>query len=150
MNLHVHNKNGSHSEIIERFKRSFDKLDDNCKARLVIENDDKLNCWSVLELITHFHPKTNIPITFDYLHHKCHPDKLDEETALKACHDTWGGFKPLFHYSESAPGNNPRKHADFAVEPLNTYNLAFDIDMELKAKDHAIEKYEQIIKGVLV
>ncbi len=150
MNLHVHNKNGSHSEIIERFKRSFDKLDDNCKARLVIENDDKLNCWSVLELITHFHPKTNIPITFDYLHHKCHPDKLDEETALKACHDTWSGFKPLFHYSESAPGNNPRKHADFAVEPLNTYNLAFDIDMELKAKDHAIEKYEQIIKGVLV
>ncbi|NBQ17560.1 UV DNA damage repair endonuclease UvsE [bacterium] len=150
MNLHVHNKNGSHSEIIERFKRSFDKLDDNCKARLVIENDDKLNCWSVLELITHFHPKTNIPITFDYLHHKCHPDKLDEETAIKACHDTWSGFKPLFHYSESAPGNNPRKHADFAVEPLNTYNLAFDIDMELKAKDHAIEKYEQIIKGVLV
>ena len=70
MNMHVHNKSGTHSEIVDRFKTNFDKLDDNCKARLVIENDDKLNCWSVLELITHFHSRTNIPITFDYLDRK--------------------------------------------------------------------------------
>jgi len=148
MNMHVHNKNGTHIEIIERFKRNFDRLDDNCKARLVIENDDKLNCWSVLELITHFHARTNIPITFDYLHHKCHPDKLDEETAIKACHDTWHGHKPLFHYSESKPGNNPRAHADYAETPFNTYGLDFDVDMELKAKDYAIERFEEICKGV--
>ncbi|NDB60969.1 UV DNA damage repair endonuclease UvsE [bacterium] len=150
MNMHVHNKNGTHAEIIDRFKRNFDRLDDNCKARLVIENDDKLNCWSVLELITHFHPSTSIPITFDYLHHKCHPDLLDEETALKACHDTWHGYKPLFHYSESKPGNNPRAHADYAETPFNTYGLDFDVDMELKAKDYAIERFQEICKGILV
>lgn len=150
MNMHVHNKNGSYMEIIERFKRNFDRLDDNCKARLVIENDDKLNCWSVLELITHFHANTNIPITFDYLHHKCHPDRLDEETAIKACHDTWHGHKPLFHYSESKPGNNPRAHADYADSPFNDYGLDFDIDMELKMKDYAIEHHAEICKGVIV
>jgi UV DNA damage endonuclease len=150
MNMHVHNKNGTHIEIIERFKRNFDRLDDNCKARLVIENDDKLNCWSVLELITHFHSHTNIPITFDYLHHKCNPDKLDEETAIKACHDTWHGHKPLFHYSESKEGNNPRAHADYAENPFNNYGLEFDVDMELKAKDYAIEKFESICKGVFI
>lgn len=148
MNMHVHNKNGSYSEIVDRFKRNFDKLDDNCKARLVIENDDKINCWSVRELITHFHSRTNIPITFDYLHHKCHSDMLDEETAIKACHDTWHGYKPLFHYSESKPGNNPRAHADYTQNTFNEYGLRFDVDMELKMKDLAIENHIEITKGV--
>ena len=123
MNLHVHNKNGTHSEIIDRFIQNFNRLDPNCRSRLVIENDDKINCWSVRELISHFHPKTNIPITFDYLHHKCHPDMLDEETAIKACHDTWHGHKPLFHYSESREGNNPRAHADYAYNKFESYGL---------------------------
>lgn len=144
MNLHIHNKSGTYSEIVDRFKRNFDKLDDNCKARLVIENDDKLNCWSVRELISHFHAHTNIPITFDYLHHKCHSDMLDEETAIKACHDTWHGYKPLFHYSESRPGNNPRAHDDYAKNLFDTYGLEFDIDMELKAKDLALEHYTNL------
>jgi UV DNA damage endonuclease len=142
MNLHVHNKNGTHSEIIERFMRNFNRLDPNCSSRLVIENDDKVNCWSVRELITHFHPKTNIPITFDYLHHKCNPDMLDEETAIKACHDTWHGYNPLFHYSESAPGNNPRKHNEYAEQPYNNYGLEFDLDFELKMKDYAIDHHK--------
>jgi UV DNA damage endonuclease len=150
MNLHVHNKNGTHSEIINRFIRNFNRLDPNCRSRLVIENDDKVNCWSVRELITHFHPKTNIPITFDYLHHKCNQDILEEETAIKACHDTWHGYKPLFHYSESKPGNNPRAHADYAENPFNNYGLEFDIDFELKAKDYAIEHHAEICKGVIV
>jgi len=150
MNLHVHNKNGTHSEIIDRFMQNFNRLDPNCRARLVIENDDKLNCWSVRELITHFHPHTNIPITFDYLHHKCHPDMLDEETAIKACHDTWHGHKPLFHYSESKPGNNPRAHADYTNSLFETYGLDFDVDMELKMKDLAIANHELLIKGVCV
>jgi UV DNA damage endonuclease len=147
MNLHVHNKNGTYSEIINRFIGNFNRLDSNCRSRLVIENDDKLNCWSVRELITHFHPRTNIPITFDYLHHKCNPDILDEETALKACHDTWQGHRPLFHYSESRVGNNPRAHADYAENPFNNYGLKFDIDMELKMKDYAIEHHSQILNS---
>lgn len=148
MNLHVHNKHGTHSEIIDRFMQNFNRLDPNCRARLVIENDDKINCWSVKELIEHFNSVTNIPITFDYLHHKCHPDNLDEEMVLKMCYNTWQGYKPLFHYSESAPGNNPRKHADYAIEPIDTYGLDFDIDMELKAKDFAIASHSEIVKGV--
>lgn len=149
MNIHIHNKNGTHSEIIDRFMHNFNRLDDNCRARLVIENDDKINCWSVIELWNHFHSRTNIPITFDYLHHKCHPDTLDEETALKFCYRTWHGHRPLFHYSESREGNNPRAHADYAYNKFETYGLDFDVDMELKSKDYAIEKHEEICKGVL-
>ena len=144
MNLHIHNKTGSYEEIINRFITNFSRLDSNCRNRLVIENDDKLNCWSVRELVDHFHSRTNIPITFDYLHHACHPNNMNEEDAIRACYDTWHGHKPLFHYSESRPGNNPRAHADYAEIPFNTYGLDFDIDMELKMKDLAIEKYSQL------
>jgi UV DNA damage endonuclease len=149
MNLHVHNKSGTHEEVIERFMRNFNRLHPNCRSRLVIENDDKINCWSVKELIEHFNPATNIPITFDYLHHKCNPDDLSEQEALQSCHLTWGKYKPLFHYSESRPGNNPRAHADYAENVFNTYDLEFDVDMELKMKDLAIEKHEQISQGLL-
>ena len=144
MNIHIHNKNGTHEEIINRFITNFNRLDDNCRNRLVIENDDKLNCWSVRELLDHFHSRTNIPITFDYLHHSCHPNNMAEEEAVHACYETWHGYKPLFHYSESRPGNNPRAHADYAEIPFNNYGLDFDIDMELKMKDFAIEKYAKV------
>jgi UV DNA damage endonuclease len=149
MNLHVHNNNGTREEISKRFYENFKKLDENCQARLTIENDDKLNCWSVKELVDIFHPITRIPICFDYLHHKCHPNGLTEREAINMCWDTWQ-TKPLFHYSESREGNNPRAHADYAYNKFDAYDLEFDVDMELKAKDYAIEKYEQICKGVAV
>ncbi|NDD85442.1 hypothetical protein EBZ38_14365 [bacterium] len=154
LNLHVQNsKDGTREEISHRFYNNFKKLDENCQKRITIECDDKLNCWSVKQLTDIFHPITQIPITFDYLHHKCHPDNLSEEFAIHRCYETWltAGFNiPLFHYSESAPGNNPRKHADYAIEPINTYGIEFDLDYELKMKDYAIEHHLEICKGVSV
>jgi UV DNA damage endonuclease len=150
MNLHVHNKNGTHSEIIDRFIQNFNRLDPNCRSRLVIENDDKINCWSVRELIEHFNPATNIPITFDYLHHKCNPDNMGEQEALEFCYLTWQQHRPLFHYSESRPGNNPRAHSDYADNSFNNYGLEFDVDMELKMKDYAIEHHAEICRGAIV
>ena len=141
MNIHIHNKNGSYNEIIDRFIMNFNRLDENCRKRLVIENDDKINCWSVNELVTVFHDRTNIPITFDYLHHKCHPNGLSEERAFKMSYETWKGYKPLFHYSESAPGNNPRKHADYAENSFDIYGKDIDVDFELKMKDYAIDQW---------
>jgi UV DNA damage endonuclease len=148
MNLHINNRQGSNDEVVERFIQNFNRLDDNCRNRLVIENDDKLNCWSVKQLIEDFYPRTNIPITFDYLHHACHPDGLSEQDALEQCYMTWGEYRPLFHYSENIPDHpNPRKHADYASKSFNTYGLDFDVDMELKMKDKAISEY---CKGVYV
>ena len=66
------------------------------------------------------------------------------------CYNTWHDHKPLFHYSESKPGNNPRAHADYAEQPFATSGLDFDVDMELKAKDYAIEHHAEICKGVIV
>jgi UV DNA damage endonuclease len=143
MNLHVHNNNGTREEIAHRFYSNFKRLDENCQQRLTIENDDKLNCWSVKELVNIFHPITRIPICFDYLHHKCHPNDTTECEAINMCYDTWQ-TRPLFHYSESREGNNPRAHADFADQPVNTYGLEFDLDFELKGKCLAINGYNKL------
>lgn len=148
MNLHVHNNNGTREEIAHRFYQNFKRLDKNCQARLTIENDDKLNCWSVKELVEIFHPITRIPICFDYLHHKCHPNNVTEQDAINMCWDTWQ-TRPLFHYSESRPGNNPRAHADYAENTFNNYGLEFDVDMELKAKDMALERYNEIYQPIM-
>jgi UV DNA damage endonuclease len=147
MNFHVHNNNGTREEIAHRFYNNFKKLDNNCQARVTIENDDKLNCWSVKELVDIFHPITRIPICFDYLHHKCHPNGLTEREAINMCWDTWQ-TRPLFHYSESREGNNPRAHADYPENTFDNYGLEFDIDLELKAKDHALAKYDSLLNCV--
>jgi len=141
INLHINNNDGDSCEITDRFISSFDKLDANCKARLVIENDDKINCWSVKRLINNFHNKTNIPITFDYLHHKCHPDGLKESEAFGLCKETWQNARPLFHYSESREGKNPRAHADYPKNKFDTYGFDVDVDFEFKMKDKAIKYF---------
>ena len=144
MNFHVHNNNGTREEIAHRFYENFKRLDENCQARITIENDDKLNCWSVKELVDIFHPITRIPICFDYLHHKCHSNNLTECEAINMCWDTWQ-TTPLFHYSESRPGNNPRAHCEVPTQPFDTYGLEFDIDFEVKGKDLAIAEYNETL-----
>lgn len=141
MNLHINNNEGEPEEIIDRLVANLNKLDSNCRNRITIENDDKINCWSVNKLIKYYHSQTNLPICFDYLHHKCHPDGLTEQQAVNACYDTWNKTKPLFHYSESREGKNPRRHADYPSKKFDNYGLDFDIDFELKMKDKAINHY---------
>jgi UV DNA damage endonuclease len=141
MNIHLGNNKGARCDIVDRFVGNLHRLDPNCRARLVLENDDKPACWSVRLLMDHYHQKTGRPITFDYLHHKCHPDGLEEAEAIKMCHSTWP-TTPLFHYSESRDEKNPRSHSDSPVASPETHGLDFDLDFEFKLKDRAIQAYE--------
>ena len=141
MNMHIHNAKGDLNSIVKKFMSNFDRLSQDVKSRLVIENDDKDTCWSVKKLMKYFHSVSNIPITFDYLHHKCHPDNLSEEQAFHLARITWGNHTPLFHYSESIVGHkNPRKHADYATCLPNTYGHNVDVDFELKMKEQSFAK----------
>ena len=139
INFHINNNQGEPTEIIERFNNNFEKLNLNCQKRIVIENDDKTKCWSVKKLFKYYYETTKRPITFDFLHHKCHPDQLDEEVAFNLCYDTWGDYLPLFHYSESRDEKNPRAHADYA-ERLPKIYRDVDLDFEFKMKEKAIER----------
>lgn len=144
INLHMNNNSGSRSSVVGRFVSNMERLDENCRSRLVLENDDKSSCWSVKILLENYHKKTGGPITFDYLHHKCHPDGLCEREAIEICYASWGEFRPLFHLSESRDSRNPKAHADYPSFKVDSYGMDFDMDLEFKMKDKAITRYKEL------
>ena len=143
INIHVNRSAITDDErklVRDLFYRNFKKLNETVTSRLVLENDDKPAGWTVKQLVDYF-DNPRIPITFDYLHHKCHPgtgNYAQEHQAFLLAHETWHtlGYIPLFHYSESAAGsNNPRKHADYALKLPDTYERVIDLDFEFKMKE---------------
>ena len=93
------------------------------------------------KLAEFYYKKFKSPITFDFLHHKCHPDGLSEEEAFNICRFSWGDFEPLFHYSESREGKNIRAHADYPSSIPNLYGSDVSIDFEFKMKEKSIERF---------
>ena len=102
INIHIGGAYGDHAATAVRWIAAWHRLSDSCKKRLVVENDDKANMWSVQMLYDYFHKEIGIPITFDYFHHKFHTSELTEEQALKLAATTWpDDIRQCTHYSES-------------------------------------------------
>lgn len=146
--LNIHVGQNFSEDVINRFIQRYHMLNDNTKKRLVVENDDKGNAFSVKQLYDNLHKAIDIPITFDYFHHTFHEDSLTSEEAATLSYSTWD-CKPLFHYSESKNLNehvegNPRAHADYVFQRIDDYGLNIDVDLEAKAKELAYFKYIQL------
>jgi UV DNA damage endonuclease len=103
INIHIGSTYGDKDGTIERWLKNYDRLSDSCKARLVIENDDKASMYSVRELYEMLHAEIAIPITFDYWHHTFNTGDLSEEEAFFMARETWEfhGVTQCTHYSES-------------------------------------------------
>jgi UV DNA damage endonuclease len=147
INIHV-GMNFS-KETAQRWIDGAFMLSGRTRARLVVENDDKKTGFSVQQLYDNIHKVIGIPITFDYFHHEFHPDGLTTEQAAKLAASTWGTHTPLFHYSESKLVNenadcNPRAHSDYVYGLIPDFDLTLDIDLEAKAKEEALLKYQYI------
>ena len=136
-------------DTIDRWLAAFDRLSDNCKKRLVVENDDKASAFSVNQLYNRIYKQVKTPLTFDYFHHTFHTDNLSSQDAASLAASTWD-TKPLFHYSESKNINenvsgNPRAHADYVFSRIDDYGLDIDVDLEAKAKELALLKYRSFV-----
>jgi UV DNA damage endonuclease len=141
MNIHINCSKGNIQDIADRFAANLERLGEAARSRLVVENEDK-GIWTVENLYKYVYVPTGTPITFDYLHHKCNPGKLSTQEAFEVAASTWRGYRQLFHYSESLPGqSNPRKHANYSTNVFNTYGVDIDVDMEFKMKDAAIQNH---------
>jgi UV DNA damage endonuclease len=115
INIHVGATYNDKPGTIARWLHNYDRLSDSCKARLVIENDDKASMYSVRELYEMLHAETAIPITFDYWHHTFNTGDLTEQEAFFMARETWQrhGVTQCTHYSESR-----RREAQILIERM--------------------------------
>lgn len=146
INIHTGGVYGEKEKAIERFINNFDRLPDNVKSRLVLENDDKPNQYGVKDIYG-IYQVIGTPITFDYHHHFCHQDPMPEEEAISMASETWpAGIRQLCHYSSAKKifeDNSViiRSHADYIYNKINFYGLELDIELEAKAKELALFRY---------
>jgi len=146
INIHMNcYNNANFSEAADRFIESYNLMSNSVRNRLVLENEDKLKSWTVVNLYNNIYERINMPITFDNLHDKCNPSiGLNEQQAFELSLSTWPkNVVPLFHFSESLAGKNPRAHADFPTfVPMvySNYKKDLHLDFEFKHKEIAIQK----------
>jgi UV DNA damage endonuclease len=134
--LHVGGAAGGKPAALERLERAVDALSPRARARLALENDDRL--FSPEDLLP-LCARTGLPLVYDSHHHRCNPDALSVEEATLRAAETWGGREPYFHVSSPRDGwdaKNPRPHADY-LPPL-WRDLALTVDVEAKAKERAV------------
>ena len=148
INIHVGGAYGDKETTLARFCDNFHLLNDDTKKRLVIENDDSPNEYSVKDLYEGVYKKIGIPVTFDYFHHKFNTGGQTEEEALHLAATTWPEDVPqCCHYSESRRKEKldesirPQAHSDIIYDEIKTYGLEPDIVIEAKLKEQAIFNY---------
>ena len=150
INIHVGGAYGDKEGTLKRFCKNFHLLNEDTKKRLVVENDDSPNEYSIKDLYEGVYKVIGIPLTFDYFHHKFNTGDLNEEEALKLAFTTWPeGVTQCCHYSESRrvekldESIRPQAHSDLIYNKIQTYGLNPDIVIEAKLKEQAIFKTQK-------
>lgn len=134
LNIHIR-KEGDAKDLSDTFIKNFERLSDSVKSRLVLENNDTGNTWTVKNLKKYIFEPYGIPVTFDNLHHKMLNHDVSQRDAFFEAYSTWN-CTPIFHYSEGK--NGTRAHRDMGEDlPIN-YDKDVLFDVELKGKDYAI------------
>jgi UV DNA damage endonuclease len=148
INIHMNIYKGGTKEIAKRFVDVYNDLPINVKSRLVLELEDKPNSWGLINLYDLIYQKTGIPITYDSHHFRLNnPENISPEKAILMCMETWGKYKPLFHYSNGKTGPTDRAHSDYVYTlHKELFENDVDVEFEFKAKDYAIERFEKEFK----
>jgi UV DNA damage endonuclease len=148
INIHMNCYKGNLNDIALRFINVYNNLPINVKSRLVLELEDKPNSWGLIKLYDLIYQKTGIPITYDSHHFRLNnPENISPEKAILMCMETWGKYKPLFHYSNGKTGPTDRAHSDYVYTlHKELFENDVDVEFEFKAKDYAIERFEKEFK----
>ncbi|GAP91376.1 putative UV damage endonuclease [Rosellinia necatrix] len=142
MILHMGGVFGDKGATLNRFRDNYNKLSDEIKARLVLENDDV--SWTVHDLLP-ICEELNIPLVLDYHHHNImfDKDKVREGTKdimelyprIKA---TWDrkGITQKMHYSEPcSEAVTPRQRRKHRPRVMTLPPCADTMDLMIEAKD---------------
>lgn len=161
--IHVGGVYGDRVAARERWARTYQRLPEPARRRLVLEHDDvSFSADDVLEV----HRLCGVPLIFDHQHFWClNPERLELRPTVEAFLRTWPeGVRPKLHYSSPRtemrelkrkdPATKRLKkvlqppvltgHADyvnpfeFAMAMRTLHGLEFDVMLEAKAKELAL------------
>ncbi len=141
--LHVGSKVGGKRLGIQRFINNFNKLNNDLKKLIVLENDDRsYNIRNVLSLCE----KLNIPMVLDYHHFKVNKNNEKIENYIERIFNTWKDEVPKIHFSSPKDKKNKRSHNDYIdssdfidfIEKIRFTNKDFDVMIEAKKKDDSL------------
>jgi len=148
INIHAGGAYGDKNKTLQRLTKRIEKLPQNIRRRLTLENDDRLYTPHDLLPVC---KKLGIPLVYDLHHHRCLPDGRSIEDTTQRALKTWNR-EPLFHISSPLRpwGNgNPRNHHDYIDPddfPESWLNLDITVEVEAKAKELAVLKLMKDIK----
>lgn len=137
MCLHVGCKTDGIEATKQRFIDTFNKLSDNLKGIICLENDDKsFNVSDTLEICE----AIGIPMILDIHHNRCLPSEYMCSHYIDRIVDTWDHRKPKCHISTGKLNITDRSHADYvsANDLISVYEICgdrFDIMLECKKKE---------------
>lgn len=143
INIHI-NRSPKSPDFICDFESGLSLLSSSARRRLSIENEDR-GFWNTANLLKFLRPY-KIPLSFDILRERCNQSVLSEFKLADLCAKTWGGYTPIFHYSESASKLKPGSHSEFCKHLPPNYGFEYICMIEAKAKDLAIKKLQLKIK----
>jgi UV DNA damage endonuclease len=142
--IHVGGVYGDKVAAMKRFIRIFNKLPEQLRNHIVLENDDKsYNINDVMKI----HKYCGMPVVLDFHHHVCNNNGL--ELDLKAVFDTWGNKIPKIHMSSPKSDKEFRSHSEYInINSCKNFlkqaePFTYDIMVEAKGKDNAVEKFKK-------
>ncbi len=144
--LHIGSSKPTKEEALNRFKINYNKLPNELKSLIILENDDKT--YTVTDTLT-LCEELNIPMVLDYHHFICNHLKNEKiDKLLPRIIKTWKNtnLNPKMHFSCSLSTKQKRNHSTYInynsfikflklLKPLNT---DIDIMLEVKGKDEAL------------
>ena len=168
MTLHVGGAYGDKEAAMDRFAQTLERLSDDARQRLAIENDD--TTYTLAETVA-LAERTGLPVIVDLFHHILNPgtgtapanpgtapaaegappaampdDELVE--LLDRAMATWGRRPPKLHLSSHKPGTRTG-HADYLdmddvdrlvglMERVGDPDAPYDLMLEAKKKEQAV------------
>lgn len=148
LNIHVGGAYGDKESATKRWCENFLQLDENTRKRVVVENDDKANMYSVADLYDMIYKSVGVPITFDIFHHGFCTGDLSEFEAATLAASTWKDAPLVIHWSSSMQLNEKASaktvaHADYIYDRFADWGTGGWFMCESKAKDLSILEYRK-------
>jgi len=141
---------GNKQAALQRLSENIEKLPDNIRNRLVLENCEM--SYSIDDLLP-ISEKLKIPIVIDLHHDSIYQSSNPVDFYFESVFNVWKerNIKPKVHVSNSIEGvtendskTKRRKHSDyisFIHEPLLKINFPIDIMFEAKMKEQAVLQF---------